>query len=194
MGYQSNCLQRFLIICSIGNPGPTYYLTRHNLGHYVLNEIRHYFGFSEFKKHSKDLGSYSENKNKPFLLFQSGVFMNESGQAIRQVWNRFCTNSTIQTVENPLLVIIHDDIEEKLGVLKVRKGGKSRGHKGIQSCIESLFPQVDCLCRPLTRASKDVSDFVLQKLSPQELEHICQTTIPKVIDEINKLIIQAENH
>ncbi|KAG4304261.1 hypothetical protein PORY_002236 [Pneumocystis oryctolagi] len=182
-----------ILICSIGNPGKTYRFTRHNLGHYVLDQIRNLLGFSVFKEHPLDLGSYAYHERFPFVvLYQSGVFMNESGKAVRRAWTRFCTDSLVYHLgEKPLLVIFHDDIEEKFGVVKVREQGKSRGHKGIRSCIEFLltesFIRVSIgLGRP-SEKSKNVADFVLQKFSPQELNYIHQKTIPEVIQTFEKL-------
>ncbi|KAG5519770.1 hypothetical protein PMAC_000043 [Pneumocystis sp. 'macacae'] len=191
MKCQIACSQRFLI-CSIGNPGTKYRFTRHSLGHYILEQIRSHFGFSVFRNDLSDLGMYAENENLPFLLFQSNVFMNESGKAVQKAWNKFCLDTIIQKGKRPVLVILHDDIEEEFGTVKIRERGKGRGHKGVQSCIKSLLTESFVrfsigLGRPLTRESKNVIKFVLQKLSPQELDYINEITVPKVVREIEKL-------
>ncbi|EMR11118.1 peptidyl-tRNA hydrolase [Pneumocystis murina B123] len=191
-------IQRILI-CSIGNPGEAYRLTRHNLGHYVLEEIRKYFGFSVFKKHLLVSGSYAEKRDTPFLLFRPDIYVNKSGIAIYRAWSKFCENLAIHERENRFLVVIHDDIEEKFGILKVKNCGKGRGHNGIKSCIESLGTESFIrfsigLGRPPTRKSKDVINFVMQNLSEQELNYVHERTIPEVVKEIYKLIEKIKNY
>ncbi|KTW31695.1 uncharacterized protein T551_00956 [Pneumocystis jirovecii RU7] len=207
MRCQFICSQRFLI-CSLGNPGAKYRFTRHSLGHYVLEQIHSYFGFSVFEKDPSCFGMYAKRDDLPFLLFQSCVFMNESGKAVQKAWNKFCADMVVEGEGRPLLVVLHDDIEEKFGTVKVREQGKGRYNFVIdvwyilknQEVIKAYnrvlnryllrksFVRFSIgLGRPSTRESKDVVNFVLQKLSPQELSYINEITVPKVIEEIEKL-------
>ncbi|KTW28875.1 peptidyl-tRNA hydrolase [Pneumocystis carinii B80] len=194
-------IQRILI-SSIGNPGSAYRFTRHNLGHYVLEEIRKYFGFSVFKRDSLVFGSYAEKRDSPFLLFRSDIYMNESGLAVYKAWSKFCENKGVNERKNCYLVVIHDDIEENFGVLKVKNSGKgrgNRGHNGIRSCIASLGTESFIrfsigLGRPSTRESKDVINFVMENLSEQELSYVNERTIPDVVKEIYKLTEEIKSY
>lgn len=119
------------IIIGLGNPGEKYISTRHNLGLGVVEELgrkmtMYNVQFTINKKLKAEI-----LKIPDAILTKPLTFMNNSGQAAKALTDYFKT--PISDV-----VVIHDDLDLPLGKIKVRLGGSSGGHKGVESIIKSL--------------------------------------------------------
>lgn len=123
------------LIVGLGNPGEQYENTRHNLGFEVVDTLLHKLELSpdswENSAKLKCLICKYKGKNEDLVFVKPQTFMNDSGTGVRAVMNFY-------KVKAEDVVIIHDDIDLKLGQLKVRQGGSSAGHKGVESVIEKL--------------------------------------------------------
>ena len=120
------------LLVGLGNPGPEYRKTRHNVGFMVLEEIakKHNCTFRENKKlHGKtcEIGS-GINKTK---LLMPNTFMNESGKSVRSAKDWF-------NFEDHQLIVLVDDMDLPLGKIRVRSKGGSGGHNGLKSIINHL--------------------------------------------------------
>ena len=120
------------LIVGLGNPGPEYIKTRHNVGFMVLEEIakKNSCSFRESKKlHGKtcEIGS---GVSKTRLLMPN-TFMNESGKSVRSAKDWF-------DFEADQLIVLVDDMDLPLGKLRVRSKGGSGGHNGLRSIINLL--------------------------------------------------------
>lgn len=118
------------LIVGLGNPGPGYSKTRHNIGFLVIDRIADEYRLELKQKENYIIGKGSIEGNK-VVLIEPLTFMNRSGLAVRDVIKR----NGIETSE---LIVIHDDIDMDTGKLKIRKDGSSGGHKGVESIIQDL--------------------------------------------------------
>lgn len=148
---------RYLIV-GLGNPGPTYAATRHNIGFMVVDELarRHAmtFGKTEKKAQVAD-GRIGERR---VLLAKPQTYMNESGMAVRALFDFY-------KFERANFIVICDDLDIPLGTLRLRNGGGHGGQNGVRSIINHLgspdFARVRCgISRP--PGKMDPADYVLK--------------------------------
>lgn len=182
-----------ILIVGLGNPGKKYEHTRHNIGFRIVDAIRTntYFEGSDWKKQKLFHAALSKSihAENDILLCKPETFMNESGKTV----------ATIQRAKNLTaaeIIIIHDDIDIDFGMLRIRNGGSSGGHKGLESIIHSL--RTDAFWRfrfgvgPKTPAQKPAEDFVLEQFTKDQ-ENALQKAIPIAADAVlQHLSIPAE--
>ena len=124
------------LIVGLGNPGEKYQNTRHNLGFMALDALLKEFepvekSFFELNKNLKtELKELKVNSEK-LLLAKPTTFMNSSGFAVSKVLNYY-------KIAPEEIILIHDDSDLQLGKIRVRFGGASGGHRGVQSIIDVL--------------------------------------------------------
>ncbi len=128
------------LIVGLGNPGPEYSDTRHNLGFKVVEELARRYRVklrSDTKRKARiakivDLGD-------GVLVAQPTTFMNLSGWAVRDV-------ASFHKVTSPDLLVVVDDADLPLGRLRIRRRGSAGGHNGLKSVIQELgtveFPRL----------------------------------------------------
>ncbi|MBI3004961.1 MAG: aminoacyl-tRNA hydrolase [Ignavibacteriales bacterium] len=155
-------------IVGLGNPGNDYIHTRHNLGFDVVDKV-----VDEWKLRWKEgKGEYvfavGSLKDVEFGLAKPLTYMNNSGDAVADIVGRF---------EVPLaqLLVVCDDFQLPLGVLRLRPGGSDGGHNGLYSIIYQLqsdqFPRLRCGIGSLTMPTDKnlMAGFVLEQFSKEEL-------------------------
>jgi PTH1 family peptidyl-tRNA hydrolase len=107
------------LIVGLGNPGEKYKLNRHNVGFmavdYLINELN-----------ANKAGNFKGElfKTKDFLFLKPSTFMNLSGESVVLVKNFY-------KIDNENIIVIHDDLDLKLGALRFKRGGSSGGHNGL---------------------------------------------------------------
>lgn len=118
------------IVVGLGNPGPKYAPTRHNIGFRVLDELA---GRCSARFHVKESYAVAECRiaGEVVATVKPLTFMNASGEAVRQV-----LRERDSTLEN--LLVVCDDAHLPLGKLRLRRRGSSGGHKGLQSVIDTM--------------------------------------------------------
>jgi len=123
------------VICGLGNPGPDYEWTRHNVGWWALESARRAWGLPEFKREGIVRLSGGEVAGQDVVLVQPQTYMNRSGRAL------------VPLLEQPdfeiardLLVVV-DDIALDVGRVRLRAAGSSGGHKGLKSVESTLRTQ-----------------------------------------------------
>ncbi|HMP98678.1 MAG TPA: aminoacyl-tRNA hydrolase [Cyclobacteriaceae bacterium] len=122
------------LIAGLGNPGPEYELTRHNIGFLVLDQLASKLE-TDFKP-----GRYAEKaegkyKGKQLHLIKPQTYMNLSGKAVAYWMHEL-------KIEKENLLVIVDDIALPFGTLRLRSKGSSAGHNGLGS-IELLLAGQD---------------------------------------------------
>jgi PTH1 family peptidyl-tRNA hydrolase len=152
------------VVLGLGNPGPRYAGTRHNIGLAVVDRLARRWGVALEERKEPFQAGQGTVAGVPACLAVSRVFMNLSGQAVRALWNRLGRRT-----EN--LVVVHDDIDLPLGAVRLKEGGGDGGHKGVRSISETLgdpaFVRVRIgVGRPADKA--DVVDYVLGRFAPEE--------------------------
>ena len=120
------------LIVGLGNPGKKYEKTRHNLGFAVLDALLQKLTPVEKTVWKEDKKSNSLiAKISNLVLAKPRTFVNRSGVAIKKLTRHY-------TLDPKGLFIVHDDLDLPLGKIKIRKGGGSGGHKGVDSIIKEL--------------------------------------------------------
>lgn len=182
------------LIVGLGNPGRRYEKTRHNLGFLCVNLLAREFNI----KMNKSLGNARTGKGQiggnEVLLARPQTFMNLSGQSVRQLLNKTRTGMDD-------LVVIHDDLDLPVGKIRIRFGGGSGGHKGINSILQETgsrdFYRVRIgIGRPprfkdnVEIQEDDVLDYVLGSFTPDE-KKIIENSIPRACEAVVSLITEG---
>jgi len=115
------------LIVGLGNPGPDYERTRHNVGFMAIDEIRKSLGGAEARRKWKARVARVDG----LLLAKPETYMNLSGDSVYEI----VRNNAIPTED---VLVVLDDLDLPLGKVRVRARGGSAGHKGMQSIIERL--------------------------------------------------------
>lgn len=125
-------MENSYLIVGLGNPGSDYTSTRHNVGFSVVERLagqwRARWGL---EKKFKARLARTELEGRRVLLCQPQTFMNASGEAVRAV-------ATFYEVAPERLLIVVDDADLPLGVLRLRPSGSSGGHHGLESIEQHL--------------------------------------------------------
>lgn len=147
-------------IVGLGNPGPTYTYTRHNIGFRVLDMIAEEYGSAWQKKENYESCNATIN-DKKILLIKPMTFMNDSGKILAHL--------TKQGIKQENILVIHDELELPFGDLKFKFDGSAKGHNGLKSMIAlggSGFLRLRFgIDRPTNR--DDVPDYVLSKFKEE---------------------------
>ncbi len=161
------------LLVGLGNPGPSYARTRHNLGWMVVEALAEDQGLS-FKEVPALKSLVAEGPQ--VRLLKPLTYMNLSGVAVALALERWAI---------PLehLLVIHDDLDLPLGRLKFAPKGGAGGHRGVLSIIGALgtqeFPRLKLgIGRP--PAGISVPDYVLSEFEPSEwpvAEKVIETAV-----------------
>ncbi|WP_153505576.1 aminoacyl-tRNA hydrolase [Cumulibacter manganitolerans] len=155
------------LVAGLGNPGPQYAATRHNVGFMVVDLLAQRSGAS-FKRHRTNAEIAETHLGAPpaprAVLAKPLSFMNASGGPVSGLANYF-------SVPPGNVVVIHDELDLPLGVVRLKLGGGDNGHNGLKSITKSLSTK-DYLRvrigigRPPGR--QDPADYVLKPFAAAE--------------------------
>lgn len=115
----------------LGNPGPKYEQTRHNVGFWVIDRIAGALATRLRRRAYSSLWGELNYSGCRLLLAKPLTYMNRSGQAASAVASRF-------QLEANVIWVIHDDLDLPAGQLRLRLGGGAGGHRGVQSIMDAL--------------------------------------------------------
>lgn len=153
------------LLVGLGNPGPTYGQTRHNIGYLVADRLAARLG-STFKVHKRSGAEIVTGRvcGHPVVLAKPRTYMNESGRQVGPL-------AKFYSVPPADVVVIHDDLDLDFGCIRLKRGGGEGGHNGLRSVVAALgtkdFQRVRIgIGRPPGR--KDPAAFVLEKFNSAE--------------------------
>ena len=115
------------LVVGLGNPGPTYAATRHNVGYLVADVLADRMG-GRFKAHTSGRAEVVEGRlaGERAVLGRARSYMNESGGPVKTLTSYF-------DVEPEHLVVVHDELDIDFGALRLKLGGGDNGHNGLKS-------------------------------------------------------------
>src|SRR5262245_24422751 len=150
------------LVLGLGNPGPEYAATYHNVGFRVLERIADRLGAPIVKRCGSSLISGEVVLGgAPAVLVQPQTYMNRSGATLPAVFERF--NGSAKD-----LIVVYDDVALPIGKIRIRRRGSAGGHNGIKSLISACdsdeFLRVRVGILP-ERPIDDVRDFVLSAVA-----------------------------
>ncbi|BDG62012.1 aminoacyl-tRNA hydrolase [Caldinitratiruptor microaerophilus] len=152
------------IVAGLGNPGPRYARTRHNVGFWVVDRIAGDKGLGPFRSGHQALYVEWRVGQERAVLLKPQTFMNLSGEAVAAALRWYKADAEH-------LIVIYDDIDLKPGRLRLREQGSSGGHRGVQSVIEAVgtsrFRRIRIgVGRPAP--GWDAADWVLAPFDPDD--------------------------
>ena len=180
MNFLKNLLQRrgkgedmsdAWLIVGLGNPGPEYEKTRHNIGQMVLDELAKEVGGS-FKKHSKASAVVVEGRlgfgGPKVILMKSLGYMNTSGGPVSAV-------AKFYGIDPDHIIVVHDELDIPFDTIKLNIGGGEGGHNGLRDITKALgtkdyYRVRTGIGRPPGRM--DTADFVLKPFSSTEAKDL----------------------
>jgi PTH1 family peptidyl-tRNA hydrolase len=161
------------LVVGLGNPGPCYADTRHNVGVRVLERFAHDHGLAlAARRFGSRFGSGSLAGAEPIsvALLAPETFMNRSGAAVADA----VAELEIGDVPRDLLVLL-DDVDLPFGRLRLRAAGGAGGHRGLADVIEQLARQDFARLRfgvGRPAEHQDTADHVLEAFSAEERERL----------------------
>ena len=165
-------------IVGLGNPGIQYENTRHNAGFITIDYLARKYSIDVRKIKFKYLIGQGVISGQKVMLVKPQTYMNNSGEAIREIYNYF-------DFDHDKLIVIYDDIDIDFGSIRIRKKGSAGTHNGMKSIIYNLefddFPRIKVAVGKKP-SYMDLANFVLSGFSEQEA---------KIIEEEVKLTSDA---
>jgi PTH1 family peptidyl-tRNA hydrolase len=157
-----------LLIVGLGNPGPRYQATRHNIGFRFIDALAAHCGVQPSAFRDRFHGELATARlgDEEVLLLRPQTFMNESGRSVQAA----CTFYKLKPAD---LIVAHDELDLPFGDVRLKKGGGDGGNRGIRSISGALGPDYVRIRlgigRPPPDFRGDPADFVLQAFASAEL-------------------------
>jgi PTH1 family peptidyl-tRNA hydrolase len=157
--------ERTRLIVGLGNPGPEYVDTRHNLGFRCVEEIARRYGarWSDHKDELQSMVAVAQVDGRTLVLAKPQTFMNRSGSAVRALIDKL-------GVDPSTCLVVYDDMDLPFGALRLRERGSPGTHNGMRSIVSSL--QTDAIPRlriGISQASPgEATSHVLSEFGPEE--------------------------
>jgi PTH1 family peptidyl-tRNA hydrolase len=168
----------FKVICGLGNPGPEYENTRHNVGWWLLDAIQTEWRFPNFRRAGRVLATEGRLEDQTVHLVKPLTFMNRSGSALAPLRD----NSDF--VIGSDLLVVSDDVALPVGKARIRAMGSAGGHNGLKSIEAVLRTQEYPRLRIGVGAvptGEDMADWVLSSFEKED-EQPVRDLIPKLIE------------
>jgi len=159
---KEDLMKKFLVV-GLGNIGPKYHHTRHNIGFKILDALAKEENLSFETQKLGDLTTY-KHKGRTLLLLKPNTYMNLSGKAVRY----WLTKEKVP-IEN--LLIITDDINLSFGTIRLKAKGSAGGHNGLKDIEAQLNTSKYCRFRFGVGADFNKGrqvDYVLGEWNDQE--------------------------
>ncbi len=157
------------VVAGLGNPGPDYDDTRHNVGWWLLDRLAYAWDYPSFTREGEALVSRGVRGEESVWLLKPTTYMNRSGRALR----------VLRGIEGfdpreDLLVVV-DDAALEVGRVRFRPGGSDGGHRGLRSVTGALgtnrYPRLRIGVGVPPRGA-DLADWVLSPPPREEEERI----------------------
>jgi PTH1 family peptidyl-tRNA hydrolase len=179
--YYTTGLNQTVLIVGLGNPGKEYDKTRHNIGFHCIDSFAASNDFPDWisKKDLKGQLTQTTINDTRIILLKPTTFMNSSGEAVEATRHFY-------NIQMSHILVVYDELAVDFGSIRTRVGGSAAGHNGIKSIIQHTdekFGRVRIGIGPKTPEQIDSADYVLQKFSKTELEHL-----PALTKEVNAIL------
>ncbi len=177
-------MQKYLVV-GLGNPGPEYKYTRHNVGFLILDHLAEALDVSFASERYAQVAK-SRYRGKILVLIKPQTYMNLSGKAVRY-W--------IEKEKIPLenLLVVSDDIHLPLGQIRLRGSGSHGGHNGLKHIIAIMGTQQFNRLRVgvgKNFAPGEQANYVLGKWSEEEIK-LLPSVIDRSLDAIKTWLLEG---
>ena len=156
------------LIVGLGNPGPEYVFTPHNLGFLAIDRMATDRNVDVRNRQCQALTGRTQIGDEQVLLAKPETFMNLSGLSVRELLDEY------QLRPESDLIVIYDELDLPMGAIRIRQRGRSAGHNGMESIIKALGTQEFLrirlgiapekkILKPLSKRQLKVVDGVLDR-------------------------------
>ena len=170
-----------ILVVGLGNPGPRYHATRHNVGWAVIDRLAARAGDPAFGSKFRGQFAKAELSGKPLGLLKPETYMNESGKSVQPAVQFF-------KLQPSAVLLVHDELDLGFGDVRLKQGGGDAGNRGVRSVTESIGPDTLRLRigigKPPPEFRGDTADFVLQGFAPAE-----RTELDVVLDRAADAVV-----
>lgn len=174
------------LIIGLGNPGPEYARTRHNVGWHAVDAFASKFRIALDTHEKNAMTGTGRVVGTSVVVAKPLTYMNLSGDAVRLLANAY-TDALSD------LIIVYDDVDLPVGRGRIRPNGSAGTHNGMRSIVESLgsegFPRLRIGVKGERYGEERLRDYVLDEFDPEE-----EPKIKEVIDRsIDALVLFARD-
>jgi PTH1 family peptidyl-tRNA hydrolase len=174
------------LILGLGNPGPEYVWTPHNLGFLAIDRLAEQAGIRVRRPEGKSLVGLGRMAGAEIALAKPQTFMNASGLAVRQLLERF-------EAEPAEMIVVADDVALPWGALRIRERGSAGGHNGLKSVIGAIgsdeFIRIRLGVGP-AEPGEDVAERVLRPMSRSEREQAAEM-IDRSAEAVELIVVKG---
>ncbi|MDL2329384.1 aminoacyl-tRNA hydrolase [Desulfosarcina sp. OttesenSCG-928-A07] len=180
-------LKNAYLVAGLGNPGPEYAMTRHNIGFRVVDRMVRTHALSGFTCSGINAAlSWGTIGGKPVIAAKPMTFMNRSGEAVAAI-------SRIYDIQYENIIIIHDDIDLVYERIKIQVKGGDGGHNGLRSLMDALgtnqFTRVRMgVGRPCDET--DVVSYVLSEFAADQLSRL-DSFLSQAVDGVAAILCEG---
>lgn len=121
------------LLVGLGNPGPKYGLSRHNIGFMAVDEIARRHAFGPWRKRFEGLAAEGSVGKEKILALKPETYMNRSGRAVGAA-------ARFYKLDPDDIVVVHDEIDLAPGKVRFKQGGGHAGHNGIRDIEAHIGP------------------------------------------------------
>ena len=174
-----------LLLVGLGNPDPNNKNNRHNVGFLVIDAINEKFKLSKQKPKFKGLLTTGKIDEKKVYAIKPLTFMNSSGVCIKELIEYF-------KIDVKDVFVFHDDMDIDIGKVKVKFGGRSAGHNGIESIDKNIGKNYSRVRIGIGRPKKNSTgaDHVLDNFSNEEKGNV--EIVTKNISEFLNILMNKD--
>ena len=155
------------LIVGLGNPGPQYECTPHNLGFLTIDQLADDLKVEVRNRNCRALTARTTIGSESVVLAKPETFMNLSGDSVRQLVEK------LEISPEADLIVIQDELDFPFGTLRIQRNRSSAGHNGIESIIDSIgtkdFVRIRIGVAP-DHAVRDGKEYLLSPLSKARLK------------------------
>ena len=171
-----------LLLVGLGNPGSNSANNRHNIGFKIIDAINMHFKLSKQKPKFKGLLTTGKIEEQKVFAIKPLTFMNSSGICIKELVDYF-------KIEVGNVFVFHDDMDIDIGKVKVKFGGSSAGHNGIESIDKNIGKNYSRIRIGIGKPKNNSTgaDHVLDNFSSDEKENVEEVT-KNIIESLSILI------
>lgn len=175
------------IVVFLGNPGPKYAGTRHNVGFMTADKCEKVTGAKINRSRFKSLSDQIKLGDEGVLLLKPQTYMNLSGEAVGEA-------AKFYKIPAERVIVVSDDVSLPVGKLRIRAKGSAGGHNGLKSIIAHLgsdaFPRVKVGVGAPGHPEYDMADWVLGSFKNQDAADIDQA-VEKAWKAVESIIAQG---
>ena len=172
------------LVVGLGNPGPKYDWTRHNMGFLVIDELAEREKIPVQKLKFKALTNTVVIGDQSVLLMKPTTYMNLSGGAVGEA-------ARFYKIPPERILVISDDVALPQGKLRIRRSGSAGGHNGLKDIIAHLggdgFPRIKVGVGGKPHPDSDMADWVLGKFTGQD-KKVMEEAIKRAADAVETLL------